>query len=137
MHYSTFVATLAAIVSLATAIPVLAKSSTAPSTYYGVSVNADVSSGLDTQKVTEPIPIQLNTLTTCHGSTSEGCSVSQLSLDANVHPNVDINAVECRAYKDFAGTQPGSAPFNVSRPAYISTNLATISSILCYIVEAN
>jgi hypothetical protein len=48
---------------------------------------------------------------------------------------VNISTVECRAYKDAAGTQPGSAPFNVTNPALLSTNLVDIGSILCYIVS--
>jgi hypothetical protein len=41
--------------------------------------------------------------------------------------------VECRAYKDFAGVQPGSAVFTVDKPAYLTTNLVEVGSILCYI----
>jgi hypothetical protein len=132
MHSTTIItALLASMATLTLSAPV------PRDTYYGVSINAVVSPGLSPQKVEEPIPVQINTLTPCYGSSdqSTGCSVSALILDPSVAINVDINAVECRAYKDFAGTVPGSAPFNVSREADISTNLDTISSILCYIVE--
>ena len=50
---------------------------------------------------------------------------------------LDINAIECRAYKDTAGVVPGSATFTVHKPALISTNLATIGSVLCYVTESS
>ena len=79
--------------------------------------------------------MEINTLTPCYGDDGNGCSVSALILDPGVAINIDIEAVECRAYKDFAGVVPGSAPFNVSVEADISTNLATVGAVLCYVVE--
>lgn len=131
MHYSIILATLFTIASLAAATP------TPRDIYYGVSVNLITSAGLDPNKVSEPAPVQINTLTPVNCGSGQGCSVSELILDPGVHVNVDINTVECRGYKDTAGVVPGSLSFNVSSPAEISTNLGTIGSILCYIIEVD
>lgn len=135
MHSSnlitSIITSLIAVASLTTATPI-----PRDIYYYGVSINVTTSSGMDPNKTSEAIPVQLNTLVAC-GYPEDPCSASALILDPNVAVNVDIDAVECRAYQDFAGTQPGSAPFNVTEPAYLSTNLATVSTILCYIVELN
>jgi hypothetical protein len=135
MHFSNFLASLTtsliAIASLAAATPI-----PRDIYYYGVSINVTTSSGMDPNKTSEAIPVQLNTLVAC-GYPEDPCSASALALDPDVAVNVDINTIECRAYQDFAGTQPGSAPFNVTQPAYLSTNLVTISTILCYVVEEN
>lgn len=129
MHSTTIFTSLVALASIATATP------TPRDIYYGVSVNVITSAGLDPNKVSEPAPVEINKLTQINCGEGLGCSVSELILDPGVHANVDINAVECRGFKDAAGVQPGSLPFNVTIPAEISTNLGTISSILCYIVE--
>lgn len=135
MHSSNLITSiiisLIAIASLTTATPI-----PRDIYYYGVSINVTTSSGMDPNKTSEAIPVQLNTLVAC-GYPEDPCSASFLVLDPNVAVNVDINTIECRAYQDFAGTQPGSAPFNVTQPAYLSTNLATVSTILCYVVELN
>jgi hypothetical protein len=136
MHPSNIIVSLLtiAIASPATATPIL----TIPQdTYYGVSINVIISPGLDANKTFEPAPVQLNTITAC-GDSDDPCSASELILDPDVATNgLDINTIECRAYKDFDGTLPGSAPFNITSPALLSTNLVTISSFLCYVVEEN
>jgi hypothetical protein len=137
MHSSNFIVSL--ITSLiAITIAGLASANPLPRDiyYYGVSINVTTSAGMDANKTFEAIPVRLNTLVAC-GYPEDPCSASVLTLDPNGAVNVDIGAVECRAYQDFAGTQPGSAPFNVTQPAYLSTNLATVSTILCYLVELN
>lgn len=131
MHSSTIFTSLVALASIAAATPI------ARDTYYGVSVNVITSAGLDPNKVSEPAPVEINKLTQIDCGEGGGCSVSELILDPGVAANVDINTVECRGYKDVAGVQPGTAPFDVNTPAEVSTNLATVSSILCYIVESN
>ncbi len=134
MHSSIILSTLIAIAGLTSARPTipLARDDTP---YYGVSVGVITSPGLDPNEVLEPAPVQLNVLTICNGENGEGCSVSKLILQSGTASGgLDEDTIECRGYKDFAGVEPGSAPFNVSSPALISTNLATISSILCYIV---
>ncbi|KUJ20023.1 uncharacterized protein LY89DRAFT_468805 [Mollisia scopiformis] len=132
MHSSAIFTSLVAIASIAAASP------TRRDTYYAVSVNVITSPGLDPNKVSEPAPIAINQLTAINcDSTGTGCASSELILDPSIAINVDINTVECRAYKDAAGVEPGSLPFNVSTPAELSTNLGSISSILCYIVETD
>jgi hypothetical protein len=135
MHSSnfivSFITSLIAIASLASAAPL-----PRDIYYYGVSINITTSAGMDTNKTFEAIPVKLNTLVAC-GYPEDPCSASILTLDPNGGVNVDINAIECRAFQNFAGTQPGSAPFTVAQPAYLSTNLATVSTILCYTVELN
>jgi hypothetical protein len=133
MHSSTIISSLFAIIGLACAAP-LTQARQVEVPYYGVSIGVITSDGLDPTKVLEPAPVEINKLTPCHGGNNEGCSVSELIVQNGTASNVDIDSIECRAYKDFAGVVPGSAPFNVSHPALVSTNLATISSILCYIV---
>ena len=119
------------IATLAVALPILQPRET----YHGISIGVVVSPGMDPSKVIEPAPVEINKLTPCHGNVDEGCSVSQLIVQKGTASNVDEDAVECRGYKDFEGVVPGSAPFSVGKTADVSTNLATISSILCYIVE--
>jgi hypothetical protein len=106
-------------------------------TTYDVSIAAVISSGLDPAVVEEIFPVQINILTACFENNTQGCSVSSLRLQPNSSTNVNENAIECRAYKDTAGVIPGSAPFNLTSPALISTNLATISTLLCYVVEVD
>ncbi|KUJ13625.1 uncharacterized protein LY89DRAFT_160958 [Mollisia scopiformis] len=106
--------------------------------YYGVSVGVITSPGLDPNKVLEPAPIQLYQLTPCFGDDGRGCSISKLVVqNGTTSGGLNINQIQCHRYKDFAGTQPGTTEFNVNRPAMVSTNLATVSSILCYLVPVD
>lgn len=73
---------------------------------------------------------------TCNDG-SGSCSASALIIDSSSTSNIDFNSVERRAYKNVDGTTPRSSPFDNDTPAELSTNLGTIRSILCYIVEAN
>ncbi|KAI9052308.1 hypothetical protein LZ554_003662 [Drepanopeziza brunnea f. sp. 'monogermtubi'] len=127
MRLTTFLTSMLAITGLTLAAP------RRRDTYYGVSLELQTSSGTDPNHVFGPAPVELNKLTALGGA--EGVSVSRILIDANVHPNIpDINQVECRGYKDAAGITPGTAPFSVASPAEVSTNLATVSSVLCYVV---
>ena len=78
----------------------------------------------------EPAPIEINKLTSLHKA-----EASELIFDSGVAINVDINKVECRAYKDVLGLVPGSAPFTNAQPAELSTSFVEIGSVLCYITE--
>ncbi|KAE8448872.1 hypothetical protein EG329_008874 [Mollisiaceae sp. DMI_Dod_QoI] len=103
--------------------------------YYGVSIGVVVSLGTDPNKVTEPAPVELYKLSPCYGDDGNGCSVSELVVqNGTASGGLNINQIQCHGYKDFAGTQPGTAEFDVNHPALVSTNLATVSSILCYLV---
>lgn len=79
----------------------------------------------------EPVPVEIYKLT----SLGNEIYATELIFDHNVAINVDINSVECRAYRDEAGVMPGSAPFTNRQPAKLSTNLVHIQSIICYITE--
>jgi hypothetical protein len=129
MHSSTLLTTILVAACLASAAPRIQRDQ-----YYGVSIGVIVSPGLDPNKVLEPAPVEINKLTSCYGDNNQGCSVSELIVQNGTASGVDINQIECRGYKDFTGVVPGSAPFNVTNPALVSTNLATISSFLCYVV---
>lgn len=48
-----------------------------------------------------------------------------------VESDVDVNAISCQAFKDVAGTQPGSAVFTYAQPASIATNPVQENAILC------
>ncbi|KAF1959148.1 hypothetical protein CC80DRAFT_502215 [Byssothecium circinans] len=54
------------------------------------------------------------------------CGLKLVSADG-----ADLAAVQCQAYKDAAGQEKGSAQFNQSTPALISTNPVQIGSIKC------
>ncbi|KAH7109426.1 hypothetical protein B0J11DRAFT_236217 [Dendryphion nanum] len=43
----------------------------------------------------------------------------------------NVNALTCRAFKDTAGQEPGSANFTFAQPALIGTNPRQIGSIRC------
>jgi hypothetical protein len=132
MHSSTILTTLLTLASFTAASP------TPRDIYYGVSIHVFTSPGNDPNKIASPAPLQINNLTPINcGNTpdGEGCLVSKLSLDQAPAVNVNIDDVECRGYKDAPGVVPGSAPFNVSTPAVISsTGLGSIGSLLCYII---
>lgn len=117
----------AALAALVVAAPTSLKRQ---SKYYGISINVNaVPSGQPA--VYEPAPVEINKLTSLGNNTS----ASELVFDHGVAINVDLDKVECRAYKDQDGVVPGSAPFTNARPAELSTNLVAVGSILCYIVE--
>jgi hypothetical protein len=46
-------------------------------------------------------------------------------------PGVDINTIKCQAFKDVAGTTPGSAVFTYASPALIATNPVQEKAIKC------
>ncbi|KAE9374420.1 hypothetical protein N431DRAFT_455183 [Stipitochalara longipes BDJ] len=107
-----------------------------------ISILVHTSSGLDPVQTTAALKVPLYHLTRCSDPPSSPlCSASKLTINSDVTTDltekVDINAVECRAYKDLEGMQPGSVAFNVKIPALLSTNLVDIGSIICYIVEVD
>lgn len=130
MHSFTFAMVSGLLATIAAAAPAT-KLAARDDTYYGVSINANVADSFSTP-VYEPCPVQINVLTT-----TTDLSASELVFDAGVAINVDLSSVECRAYKDAAGTVPGSDPFTLAQPAALSTNLVSVGSILCYITESS
>ncbi|TVY39508.1 hypothetical protein LSUB1_G005469, partial [Lachnellula subtilissima] len=85
---------------------------------------------------TVPVTATLNQLTLLNAGQALSASSIAFSNSTST-PTIDINSVQCRAYKDAAGVQPGSAPFNATEPALLSTNLVDVSSVLCYVVTAD
>lgn len=132
MHSSIILTTLCA--ALATAAPHMIQLSQrqSNSTYYGVSIIAQVTSGLVSPAEFQLIPAPLNTLINAND-----ISCSSLFIANGSAINVDIDSVECRAYKDVAGVEPGSAPFTLASPAFLTTNLVEVGSILCYATETS
>ncbi|KAK4984372.1 hypothetical protein LTR50_006627 [Elasticomyces elasticus] len=122
---STFLAALAA------AAPASQKRHGGP--LHSISINGQANSGMSTPPVYEPIPMEFNVLNVL----PVPFSCSALLIDAGSAVNVDAAKVECRAFKDTAGLVPGSAPFSLKSPAYLSTNLVDVNSILCYIAGSS
>jgi len=58
---------------------------------------------------------------------SKVCGIEVLSASG-----IAADAVNCMAYRDAAGTQPGSAIFNTTAPALIATNPVQEGSIKCW-----
>jgi hypothetical protein len=129
MQFSTVtLTTLLALATSITAAPLGKRDE-----YYGVSVAVITSAGSDPNKVLEPTPIELNKLTVL-GTIDAPASASGLILQQDIiSGGLDLSKVQCRAYIDAAGTQPGSAVFNVETPAFLTTQVVEIGSILCYI----
>jgi hypothetical protein len=99
-------------------------------TYYGVGVQFQKKFA-DGTPYYEPSPIEMNKLTQIN---TDG--VYQISLDKQAS-NLDVNSIECRAYKDADGVVPGSAPFTKANPALLSTNGVHVGSILCYVTGSS
>ncbi|PMD43302.1 hypothetical protein L207DRAFT_631420 [Hyaloscypha variabilis F] len=109
-----------------------------PPSNHTLSILIQTSSGLDPVHITIPLQVPLYHLTRCSLPPSHLCSASKLTIDPLSSPtNVDLNAVECRAYKDAEGMLPGSAAFTVGKPALLSTNLVDVGSMICYIIETD
>lgn len=124
MHTTTLLTTLFAV--LTAAGPIIPRQSNESSTYYGVGLEFQLRFP-DGTPYYEPSPVELNQLTQVPVS-----GLYQISLDPKAS-NVDVDAVECRAYRDAAGVVPGSAPFSREHPALISTTGGSVASVLCYV----
>jgi hypothetical protein len=122
---------LTTLLALSTATPIVARQD---GNSYAITIDVVTSYGLDPNVVSEPLVVELNTLTLCN-STETPCSASKLIIEpGSATGGIREDRIECRGYKDCEGVQPGSAPFNSTLPASLSTNLGTIGSILCYLV---
>ncbi|KAK4616127.1 Ecp59-1 [Fulvia fulva] len=121
--YTTALLTLA-LAALSTATPLSRRDQ-----YYGVSLAVNTNPA-GQPETASPAPIELNVLTSLGG-----VSASKLTIDPNIGPfgGLDINSIECRAYKDAAGVVPGSKAFHVNEPAVLSTNVVEVGSVLCYV----
>ena len=88
MHSSTILAAILTAAGAASAAPRVQRD-----IYYGISIGAIVSPGLDPQKVLEPVPVEINKLAPCYGDNNDGCSVSELIAQNGTASNVNINQV--------------------------------------------
>jgi len=154
MYTPTILTFLAVVASFASAVPT--KRQDTP--YYEVLLDFNLAYGLDPNPIYEsstylphnpathppilrqtnkpPVPVEINVLTPCYNSSSASaspCSASSITIIGS-SGGLNANQIECRGYKDLEGVVPGSAAFNVSSPAELSTNLATVSSVLCYVL---
>jgi len=100
---------------------------------YGTSINVIVSSGLDAQKVEEPIPMQFNNLLQL-----DNLSVSGAVLDTNATYGVNPRQVECQFYMDTEGVKPAGLALNyTSTPVEFTTNLVEVNSVICIVKLAD
>lgn len=126
MHSSAIVTSTIAFVALTTAAPASKRNVQG---YFGCNLNFNTASGLSNTTNIVGYPIEIGELTTFD------ISASSIAIDDGVNSQLDLNTIECRAFKDDAGMEPGSAPFTLASPAELSTNLVEVASVLCYILE--
>ena len=125
MHFTTVMTALFGV--LAAAVPVKRQQA------YGTSINAIVSSGLDAQKVQEPIPMQFNSLLQL-----DNLPVSGAILDTNATYGVNPRQVECQFYMDTQGVKPAGLALNyTSTPVEFTTNLVEVNSVICIVKLAD
>lgn len=62
-----------------------------------------------------------------------GFRLSGLTVTVEDWPTPDKNQIECQRYNDQYGIYPGSAVFNVTEEARISTNPVPFGWVLCSI----
>lgn len=118
-----------ALVALASAAPIKRDNTTT----FSVTLNINTANQIDSNGVPSYVnqTVAINTLTNLND-----ISCSEIFIDANSGINVNASDVKCRAYRDAAGQEPGSAEFSVQQPADLTTNLVEIGSVLCYVAEA-
>lgn len=98
--------------------------------YHGVSLRVRTTDASTAPAVYSPAPVEINHLTSLHG-----VHASQISFDG-IAPNVDINKVECRAYRDVEGLVPLGGPFTNEGPGEVGRGaLVEVGSVICYVVE--
>ncbi|KAI9692438.1 MAG: hypothetical protein M1822_006669 [Bathelium mastoideum] len=119
--------------SLSSASPLLSPRTTTTTTTT-VSISYDSAPGMSPANWSAPVAIPLANLAVLPGAP---VSASSLRIDNTTTTDFDLANVECRAYKDEAGVQPGSAPFTLAQEALLSTNLGSVSSVLCYLTEGD
>jgi len=126
MFTKTLLAT--AFAALAVAAPATLKR--AATTTYSISINVKTT-GLGQTAAYKTVVVPINVLT------SLNIEATEIIFVAGSAVGVDIDSIECRAYKDAAGVVPGSAPFTDATPAQLSTNLVEVGSVLCYVTESS
>lgn len=116
--------------STAFASPLTTRQTTSSTPFHGISLHVDTNPPGEPETAS-PAPIEIAVLTPF----SLGVQASKLTFDTGVAINVDINTVECRAYKDAEGLEVSSGPFSVREPAVLSQmGVVEVGSVLCYVV---
>lgn len=103
-------------------------------TYHGLAIDINTAPGMSPANWTGPNLVPIATLTVFPNAP---VSASALRIDNETASNLVLADVECRAYRDTEGVQPGSAPFTLQQEALLSTNLGSVSSVLCYVTESD
>jgi hypothetical protein len=121
MHLTTILTPLLALASFTTAAP-----SILPHT---IVLTFEKNLGdMRSSPTRSDVSIQVNKLTLLGGIQASTIYITSAT------PDLDINRIECRTYKDAEGFAIGSAPFTVKNPARLSTNVVDVTSVLCYVV---
>ncbi|KAH7399444.1 hypothetical protein BKA66DRAFT_565520 [Pyrenochaeta sp. MPI-SDFR-AT-0127] len=78
---------------------------------------------------TEQFSIEIGTSQPVAKKLASVCGLQLLSAS----DNIDVKTIQCQAFLDTEGTQPGSAVFTFDEPALIGTNPIQEQSVLCTI----
>ena len=112
------------------AVPLTTRQTTSFTPYHGISLHVDTNPPGEPETAS-PAPVEIAVLTPF----SSGVKASKLTFDTGVAINVDINYVECRAYKDAEGLEVLGGAFSLREPAVLSTTgVVEVGSVLCYVV---
>jgi len=113
------------LVAIASAAPVEKRE-----TYHGVSLYVHQLNTFTGVVYQGPASAEIAKLTKLGGE-----AMFKLSFDKGVAVNVDINSVECQAYKDTDGVEPIGGPITAEQPVVYSApeEPVVIRSILCYV----
>ena len=125
MHSTTFFASALSFAAVSLAAPAPQHPQPAANT---INLNFNKAYGMDPNPNWVGYTIQPNTLT------AFDISASSIAIDSITSSTIDVHTIECRIYNT-DGTQAMSDPFTHAQKAGLSTNLAYVESILCYIVE--
>ncbi|KAL9063438.1 MAG: hypothetical protein Q9157_008249 [Trypethelium eluteriae] len=101
---------------------------------YQLAVDYNSAPGMSPAEWSGPVLVPIAMLTTFPGAP---ISASALRIDNETDSGLVLKDIECRAYRDTAGVETGSAPFTLAQEALLSTNLASVSSVLCYVTESD
>ncbi|KAL5121391.1 hypothetical protein ACEQ8H_000859 [Pleosporales sp. CAS-2024a] len=94
---------------------------------YAATVTLETTQCLNSNSPAEQFQLQLNSAKPVAQNLPSVCGLKIVSAT----DNIDVNAISCRAYKDAAGTQVGSAAFTFAQPALIATNPVQEQAVWC------
>lgn len=97
------------------------------STSYASTVTLETTKCPQTSAPTEQFDIELNTEAAVPKYLPSVCGIKIVSASDEAY----IQNIQCQAFKDAAGTTPGSAVFTYESPALIATNPVQLQSIYC------